>query len=448
MRFTGIVWYATRDGSIFSFFFAVLFIYGLKRILFYFSQNLNLFFFWKKTTHVWTKLGGKKIVTDGTYVLILLLVIILIKDSYTKIYKGTNHRYLYPKKKELAVCQEEKEIIKGMNEYFLLKNKLLELDGKTDHFYRMFTPENSFYWLPGTMQEFKMHESAIYDSTISRRLQEFYDYTILRKERRVFKEFKDALPYSDFTRHVHEGIGISSSEIKYRYVFLYNTKDYKYIKNQNIRFMWDLMQVKYLIISASFSKALRKFRDWKNYRFISEYPNLGLNIFEIVKNKSYSKLAVLPLDDSENYNNIITKLNSGDIQLLRSMYSRLVFLDTDTSGFTLMESRSDSTTRYYDIESSQNAVLVEFESWNPNWELEVNNREELLDKAFQLFKAIKIKPGLNRIELIYNLKLFLLFFYLGIFVTMAYAVLFIWFHYKEKHGSHLDTFKLNPTLKR
>ncbi|MDP2922707.1 MAG: hypothetical protein Q8O30_03175, partial [Candidatus Omnitrophota bacterium] len=38
LRFTGIVWYATRDGSIFSFFFAVLFMFGLKLVLYDFSE--------------------------------------------------------------------------------------------------------------------------------------------------------------------------------------------------------------------------------------------------------------------------------------------------------------------------------------------------------------------------------------------------------------------------
>ena len=447
MRFTGIVWYATRDGTVFSLFFAILFMYGLRRMLLNIALIINPLFLSIRLTRISDKINKSGTVSNIINFLLIVSVALLVMDSYNKLYKGTNHRYIFPKNRETAVSPREKGVINAMDDYYLLKDKLLELNSRTKHFFRMFTPENSYYYIAGTMQAYKMHEAAIYESSISQNLQEFYDHTILGKEVVVIRELKDAMPYFLFTRHIHEGIGLSHREITYRSFFNFSpNEDHEYIKNQNIELLWDLMQVKYLIVGPVFSKALDEFTDREQYRLISKYPNLGLNLYEILKEKNYSRFAVLPLDDRASYDEILQELNSRDINKLKALYSQLVFLDKDSPEFNLAKTRRDSTTRYYEVESSQNAVFIEFESWNRNWELKVNSEERESEKAFQLFKAAKIMPGLNRIEFTYNFKYFTALFCVGMVTTLLYAFLLLWFWREEKKEHCSDRESTAPFL--
>ena len=163
-------------------------------------------------------------------------------------------------------------------------------------------------------------------------LQDFYYYTILGKGTSVSGELKDVMPYFLFTKHVHTGLGLKYKEIQYRDFFIFSAaKDIDYLRNQNIEFLWDMMQVKYLIIGPEFSKALEGFTSRDHYKLLGNYPKLDMNLYEITKDKSYSKLAVLPLEDQQDYHDAIGQLNSKDINILKGLYSKLVFLEQGKS---------------------------------------------------------------------------------------------------------------------
>ncbi|GJQ57642.1 MAG: hypothetical protein SCALA701_04430 [Candidatus Scalindua sp.] len=327
-------------------------------------------------------------------------------------------------------------VIDAQKEVVLLKERLLALDNKTDHNYRMFTPGNSYFYLGGSMQSHKMSEAFIYDSSITKELQDFYEFTILNKEPAKIRELKDSMPYFLFTRHVHAGINLTHQEIPYGDFFMFAPKHTKYIKRQNIEFLWDLMQVKYVIVDAAFSNVLDAFTTRnQDYKLLGKYPKVGLNLYEIIKEKKYSTLAVLPIDENENFDQIIEKINSRDIETLKQLYSELLFLDNNTKDFTLLHSSRSHSKRYYDIESNRKGILVEMESWNKNWELEINGKQEVVQKVFQIFKGVKIYPGLNKIEISYRLKYFNLLFLLSLFTIIAYTFLFIKYRNSEKHAT-------------
>lgn len=408
LRFTGIVWYAPRDGPIFSVFFAILFIFGLRGLLY------NLSYIFK---------NRKGIVIR--YILLLLFLVILMRDSYNKFYKGTSHRYVYPNRIELAKIPMEKWVIEGREEITLLNNKLLALDKEIDHFYRVFTPENNYLYLTGNLQQYKIYEASIYESSVSRELKDFYDYTILKKSPSRAKELKYVMPYFLFTRHVHAGLSLQYREIPYGGdIFLFDPRtDTELIKNQNIEFLWDIMQVRFLIIGPDFSKAIEGFTNQKDYKLLNKYPKLNLNLYEITKKKSYSRLAILPLGDKEDYYEAMEQINSKDIRILKNIYNKLIFLDRETSDFKLLNSKNYYNKRYYKIFARQKAILIDFESWNHNWTLKTSKKDRKLQKAFQLFKGIQIKPGINRIELIYHVKYFNGLFLLAILVILIHIFL-------------------------
>ena len=369
------------------------------------------------------------------YGLLIFVLVLLVRDSSNKFYKGTANRYVYPNKREAAKSPREQSILDGREDIVALNNKLLTIDKETNHFYRTFTPENSYLYLAGNLQQYKIHEAVIYESSVSRELKDFYNYTVLSKKSAVVTELKDVMPASSFTRHVHAGLNLHYREIPYgRDTFMFDPRydDIDYLRNRNVEFLWDIMQVKYLIIGPEFSKVLEGFAAPDYYKLLGNYPKLDLNLYEITKDKSYSKLAVLPLEDRQDYDEAIKQLNSKDIDILRGLYSKLVFLDQGSPDFSLLKNQSSGSKRHYEIASKKDGVLIDFESWNHNWGLKVNNENGKLRKAFQMFKGIKIEPGLNKIDMTYKLKYFKELFLLGIVTILIYATLLGICYYKEK----------------
>ncbi|MCK9614355.1 MAG: YfhO family protein [Candidatus Omnitrophica bacterium] len=420
LRFTGFVWYATRDGVIFSLIFSVLFMFGLKQL---FKDFLQFFKYNNKENAVFIK-----------NCFLASLIILFVWDCGHKFYKGTSHRYVFGAKDKICSTARERGYLAGKREIVLLNNELLELDKLTKHFYRTFTPENNFLYLAGELQQYKIYEAAIYESSISKEMYDFFNYTILGKNRSNAAELKDVLPYFLFTKHVHAGLGLTHKEIMYSDFFMFNPKtDAEYLKNQNIEFLWDIAQVKYLIIGPEFSDALDNFNDKENYKLLGRYRELRLNLYEIIKNKNYSKLAVYPLADKENQNEIIENMNSTDIKILKSIYSKLIFLDQYNADFELSKNLSGDNTRYYKIDSKKRGILIDFESYNRNWRLNVNNKNQKLNKAFQIFKAVSINPGINEIKLEYKVKYFKELFLLSIIVIFIYVSLLIRIKYVENN---------------
>lgn len=434
MRFTGIIWYAPRDGSIFSVFFAILFMYGLKNIL----SHIHIL-----------KIKDARAIKYMQYVFMTAVLILSVRDSFNKFYKGTSHRYVYPNKMETAITPFEKWVLEGKQNAVLLNNKLLELDKTAKHFYRVFTPDVSYIYLGGALQHSKICEAFIYESSISKDFKDFYDYIILKKGPNVSNELKDAIPYYLFTKHVHAGLGLSPSEIPYHDFFMFFSRDdASFLQMQNIEFLWDMMQVKYLVIGPHFSNMLKNLTNKECYRLIDEYPKLDLMLYEIGKEKSYSRLAVLPIDNGENYEDEMNKINSNDINVLKDVYSRLVFLDKKSDNFSLLKDVGYNGKRQYEIYSKREGILIDFESWNRNWELKINNSNEKLSKAFHIFKGIKICQGLNRIELLYNLKYFNVLFFVSLFIILIHIVLLGRYYYMNNVAKEGREYRMNNIGKR
>lgn len=366
--------------------------------------------------------------------LLYLILIILLQDSFFKLYKGATHRFIYPNNKEIASTSMEKWILEGREEAASLNNRLLSLNNETKHFYRIFIPQNHYLYLSGILQQYKIYEAVIYESSISKELQDFYDYVVLRKNSLAGKELKYAMPYFLFTRHVHSGLNLAHTEIPYNDFFMFSPADIKKIQKQNIEFMWDVMQIKYLIIESELSAAIESFANKEDYKLIGKYHVLNLNLYEINKSKNYGKLAIFPLETHQSYDKAVEQLNSNDINVLKEIYSKLVFFDQKKADFILAKTQSYSNKRYYEVSSKQKAILIDFESWNHNWNLKVNEESQKLLKAFHIFKGIEIKPGLNRIEITYQLKYFKKLFLLSILIILIYIILLGRCYYIERNN--------------
>ena len=444
LRFTGIVWYATRDGSIFSLFFAILFMFGLKNILASFGSIvgrcreglISLSYPLPRLASLGLIVGRcrfleikrtREIIRYAKCAFLPLLVLLMIQDTYNKFYHGLSHRYIFPNRVSLAKTGWERGVIDSRNEMMALNRLLLEKGKNTTHFFRLFMPENNYITLGGNLQQHKLYESVIYDSSIAKQLQDFYDNTILEKTHSRSTDLKNVMPYFLFTRHVHEGIGLKPKDISYGDFFIFSPKHHlENLKNQNIEFFWDLSQVKYLIIGPKFSEALEGFSGYENnYNLLDKYPKLGLNLYEIKKEKSYSKLAVLPLNDKQSYGETIEQINSQDVKVLKKLYSQLVFLKEDQNDYKILEAQQHGNKKLYRISAERESILIDFESWNHNWNLRVNNKEQKLERAFQIFKGINIRPGVNIIDQNYQVKYFKELLILSIFTILLYAGLLI-----------------------
>jgi uncharacterized membrane protein YfhO len=191
------------------------------------------------------------------------------------------------------------------------------------------------------------------------------------------------------------------------------------------------MQVKYIIAGPELLDIVSTFNTFNDYRLIANYPVLPLKIYERTKAKNFFNLAVYPLPDGEKYNEVIANINSNDVNALKRLYSKLIFLDKDNQDFKLQKMTSKDNERYYDIKSNQPALLVDFESYNRHWRLKINDRDENISKAFQVFKAIKLERGINRIKLSYNLKYFKELFFVSVFVILAYLIFSVMYYRKK-----------------
>ena len=185
------------------------------------------------------------------------------------------------------------------------------------------------------------------------------------------------------------------------------------------------MQVKYLIIGSAFSKALEGFSDKENYKLLGSYLNLDLNLYEITKKKTYSRLGILPVEDEQDFEMVMGKINSGDVDVLRQVYEKVIYLDADTKDFTLLKSQIDRSRRYYEIDAKRKGILIEFESWNKHWGLNANGEKKNVYKVFHILRGIKIESGINKIEMNYRVPYFKEMFWLSVFALLLYGYLLV-----------------------
>lgn len=430
LRFTGVIWYSVRDGALFSMFFSILFVFGLRNM---FSELRRLI-----AESNWT--------INALYVeraLLIAVVALLVHGSYVRFYHGMSNRLIFPADKSMAKTSQEKWVVENRQDLVLLKKQLLQLARPgTGGFFRIFTPEidmTTGMVLTGNGQEYGIQESALYDCTIPRDLKMFFDRIILEKGPLDTHELKNVLQGGVFTKHVHEGMNIKLGEVLYSNLFAYLLlpNDQKFIKEKNMEFFWDLMQVKYLLIGPLMSEVLESFADHGSYRLVSTYGALRSNLYEIITNKPYSSYAFLPLDEGQSYEDQLRQVNSSDISVLRSLYKKLVFPDDTLKDFTVVNTQRGSASRHYEIESERGALLIEFESWNHNWKVMVNNTHADLQKVFHICRGTRIQPGKNRIEIVYDLKYFKALFLLSIVVIAGCIILFAAACYTQRSRKQL-----------
>lgn len=423
LRFTGIIWYSVRDGAIFSLFFAILFMFGLKNLLYDISNIVD--------ENKWVK------VKYVERFILLLIVGLLIHGTYAKFYHGRSNRLIFSAQKTIAKTTQEKWIIDNREDLGSLKSKLFELRQKTNHFFRTFIPEIDMVTgmvLAGNSQQYKIHEAALYDCTIPKELKIFFDKIILGKSPPDARILKNVIQCGVFTKHIHDGLKLKVGDVLYSDLFALQLfpNDLRYIEEKNMEFFWDLMQVKYLVTGPEFSESLGNFTHFYSYQLLAAYPALRSNLYEITKNKPYSPYAFLPLGKNQTYEEILRQLNSPDIDVLQSLYGKLIFPDDTQKDFMVLNAKRGSANRYYEIESKREAMLIEFESWNHSWEAIVNNKSKTVEKAFHILKGIHLTPGLNHIQVTYHLKYFNFLFWLGVITILIYITLLGRQWFKEK----------------
>lgn len=412
LRFTGIIWYSVRDGSVFSFFFALLFMFGLSNLL----SDIRGLFGERKT----------QVAEYVKFAFLTLLVLLMVRDSYAKFYDGQSNRLILPNKQDLAKDPKEKLFIDRGNELASLNEKIVSLKGGTEHFFRLFTADiPDWYFLAGYWQQYKLYDAAIYDGTIPRGLATFFDDVILNKPPLNTRDFKNLLQCPVFARHVHEGFEAKFEEIPYspHFTLLLIPNDLRHIKEKSMEFFWDLMQVKYLVVGPGLSDVIKNSFHLGNYAHINHYPKLNVDLYAITKRKSYSRIALLPLEDEKDYEGMLRQSNSADINVLQSLYAKLVYPDDAQEDFAFSNIQRGFATRSYDIRSKKNALLIEFESVNHNWKAMMNGNIVPLQKVFHNLKGVKIAPGLNKLTVSYHLKYFGGLFFLAVASALTYLVL-------------------------
>jgi len=440
LRFTGLVWYATRDGSVFSLFFAFLFVYGLQQALVPIAAWARSWILGPTLYFSRWRGAGPKVWGPVEGVLLLLILGLLVQDSYHKMYLGKSHRFVFPIQAELTGDGFERWAREVYIEYLpaIEKDTLAENEASKGQFYRTFTPENSFLFLGGTLQHLKIAEAAIYESLIPQDMQHFYDQTLLNKSPSNQTDLKYVLPYFLFTRHVHAGLGLPPKDIPYHDFYLVKLEDLETIKNENIEFWWTLAQVKYLFVANKFADIIRQFSNASDYTQIARYHKIGLNLFRIERPNAYQQWAFLPLEEGQTFEQGLAQLNSDKVQGLKGLYRRLIFLDGKTPGAQLVYYKQGPHSWQYEVQLDQPGFFVDLESWHRFWNLELDGQAKPLNKAFQLFRAVPLEPGRHLIHLNFEIPWFYAAFGLGMAVSLVYIGVLIWHQWPKKRRLPLN----------
>lgn len=408
LRFTGFVWYATRDGSIFSTCLALLSMIGLAR----FIDDLGLLArrepsrqaaAWLRH-HVLASLGRAGNLlrrVDGRQLLaVALLGVIALQthDSWEKMYHGLSHRFIFPKRDPQSGW--EKSVVDQINEAAMLRNTLISLQNDNPGFFRIYAPENSYIFISGALQDAGIYDAAIYDSSMSAIYKDFYDRIILGHPPETTLPLAQVMPYMLFTRHVHEGIGLAYRQIAYRDFFVFNTDDESALKEGNIRFFWDVSSVRYLVVGPKFEQALGELGGPSRYRLLARYKALALALYERLDFRQGVEAAVLPLRSLEDANAALTALNSDDVQTMEEARKSLLPLAVGMAkaqGYRLTAASEHNGRNVLTLEADRPGLLIEFESWNKHWRATINGGAAPVDKAFHIFKVIPFLPGRHTI---------------------------------------------------
>jgi hypothetical protein len=409
LRIAGVLWYTVRESTIYGAFFAILFIFGFRD----FFTRLSDF-------------RSDVIVRYISTSFVALFIILLVRDVTDKFYEGDANRYLFPSSLERAGMPKEKQKILEDKELNKINSDIVRLAKERRGFFRTYTPQSTRSYKSGTLQDKGVFESVLYESSIPMSYVDFYKYTILKKEPpRV--SLRSALPLYLFAKHVHDGFGLPPGSIKYQELYPFSPDDIEYMRKNDMEFLWDLMGVRFLVLELAQTRFVNSINNSNEYQLQGKYPALGLYLVERKTTAPYSRFALLELEEGEDPGELIKRLNSGEVETLRGLFSRLEFLGDDIGGAKNKKSLL-TLKRKFEVNLASPALLVNLESWNHSLALKVNGEEEELHRAFQIFRAVSLKAGVNAIELTYRLKYFKALFALSIiaigacFITLAVLI--------------------------
>ena len=453
MRFTGFIWYATRDGIILSALFCFLFIFGFQTLIedyvgTFIKRYLQLIRngelrplrrIIKNTgrSRLMVKprrsrgLENRRVIAVTQIVAGAVLVSVL-GDAHEKLYLGTSHRYIFPKNQTLLVSGWDRAVWKATEAVPSLSRELQEQIANQDGFSRLFSPENHYTLLAGHWQSVAVYEAGIYDSSISAAYQEFFDILFDKQRSTTTGDLVDALPYFLFTRHVHEGLGLSSREIPYGDFFLFDPRtDLANLSENNFRLFLNLMQVKFILVRDKFGRVLDQWGGPKGFKLIREFPEIDhLYLYKTLWPTPSGRYAFLPKNDNETFDALHEQLNSSDLNVLQALYDRLIFNADQSETFVvnrhaqpprLLNGLSESK-----VITASPGYVIHFDSWNKNWEYSLNGGVwEKPTKAFHLFRAVKTNGGSAEIKERYRLPFFREFFLTGMvaFIGLLFLLL-------------------------
>ena len=89
---------------------------------------------------------------------------------------------------------------------------------------------------------------------------------------------------------------------------------------------------------------------------------------------------------------------------LERVYRDVTFFSAEllTHGFAVREATFRPNHHRFVITAVSAGYLVVFDSWHPDWHASINGRAEPLSRVFLNFRAVRLAPGLNRVEFVYR----------------------------------------------
>ena len=457
MRFTGYVWYATRDGMILSGLFCLLFVLGMRILVEQYGgtwvqQILPVRRFDETktldgTTNLRRPVGLKKRARQVnllrarssvafSFVMAGVVLVVALGDAHDKVYLGTSHRYIFPKNPDLVVSGWDRSVWEATQKIPSLSLELQQHIREGNQFSRVFTPENHYLLLAGNWQSDQVFEAGIYDSSISAAYQDFYDMFFPGEETDTERELKDVLPYFLFTRHVHAGLELNSRDIPYGDFFLFDPKtDLSNHSEEKFRLFLDLMQVKLILVSDKFSGVLDRSKTNEGFRLIREFPEgIGhLNLYETLWPQRSGEYAFLPQKDDEELEQLRAILSSSNHGTLRDLYDRLIFDADGSDRFVVTKQNSTpgllSGTVETKVFTDSPGFIIHFDGWNKNWEYSFDGKAwDEPYKAFHIFRAIETGGEQSTLKQRYRLPWFRELCWLGL-VSLCGLVSLLLFHF-------------------
>lgn len=379
-RLFAIIWYATRDGALVSLCYATLALFGVKAMFDRLSARMRNF-----RSHSYFQVAQLS--------LCLLLTAIVAIAVHSKCFKGTTHRMLMP------TAGSDPLLSEGPAELSRLGQALQFWSEKSPGFFRVFQPANSQLMIAGAYQHLGIHDAAIYDSTISRRLYGFYREFILGKQDFFSGDsLLRAMPYAEHAPTVNAAFGLTAGAVEYRDFFLHHHDDLRHLSEERMRLWWKLSGTKILLLTPGLMSWLGKYKDSNRYKPLLHFPVLGIHVVEYLDYPAnYSRLALLRLRAGESLADLWRLLQQRNTENWLALTERLEFLQDPRNARPA--SNGDSFEFELERPLEGEAVLVQLEAWHRGWNAAVNGQVTTIEPAFEIYRGIYLGPGAKKVTL-------------------------------------------------